>query len=228
MSGISYVLAGGTGEYIEKKSRFIGSLRPVMSQEEASAFLQETRKAHHDARHHCMAWIIGEDGQMKHSSDDGEPSGTAGRPILSVMEGAHLANAALIVTRYFGGTLLGTGGLVRAYTAAAQAALNDAEIVTPRPAFTGNMTLTYSQWPAVQAFFRKQDVFVTGVSYGSDVSLTLAAGLESESSLLSGLEAILKVSAPVTERRLCQIAAAQDALLLFDESGLHRLPVTSL
>ena len=228
MAQMSYVLTGGTGEYIEKKSRFIGELRPVSCQEEASAFLQETRKKHHDARHHCMAWITGESGQTKHSSDDGEPSGTAGRPILSVLEGAFLTDAALIVTRYFGGTLLGTGGLVRSYTAAAQAALQQSEIVSPHPAFTGRLTVTYSQWPLVQSLFKKQNIFVTETDYAADVSLSIAAFLEQESLMLGGLKAILKQSMPLRDRRTCQIAESGGTLLLFDETGLHRLSVTSL
>ncbi len=228
MASMSYVLTGGTGEYTEKKSRFIGELRPVESQDEAAAFLQETRKVHHDARHHCMAWIIGENGQTKHSSDDGEPSGTAGRPILSVLEGASLTNAALIVTRYFGGTLLGTGGLVRSYTAAAQATLSDAEIVSPRPALCGRLTVSYSQWQIVQALFKKQGVFVTGADYGADVTVSICAYIEQEPLLLSGLESVLKTAAPVRDRRLCQMAESNETLLLFNDEGLQRFPVTSL
>ena len=227
MVRISYVLTGGTGEYTEKKSRFIGEIRPITSQEDAAAFLQETRKFHHDARHHCMAWILGDHGQTKHSSDDGEPSGTAGRPILSVMENIPLTNAALIVTRYFGGTLLGTGGLVRAYTAASQAAVDNASIVCPAPAFTGKLTLTYSQWPPVQAFFRKQQVYVTDTQYGENVSCRIYAPAEDESLIAKGLEAILKAPDPVAALSACEIAESGGVLLVFDEAGLHRIPVNN-
>lgn len=227
MVRISYVLTGGVGEYTEKKSRFIGEIRPITSQEEAAAFLQETRKLHHDARHHCMAWILGDHGQTKHSSDDGEPSGTAGRPILSVMENIPLTNAALIVTRYFGGTLLGTGGLVRAYTAASQAAVEDAAIVCPAPAFTGKLTLTYSQWPLVQAFFRKQQVYVTDTQYGENVSCRIYAPAEDESLISKGLEAILKAPDPVAALSACEIAESGGVLLVFDEAGLRRIPVNN-
>ena len=227
MARISYVLTGGTGEYTEKKSRFIGEIRPITSQEDAAAFLQETRKLHHDARHHCMAWILGDHGQTKHSSDDGEPSGTAGRPILSVMENIPLTNAALIVTRYFGGTLLGTGGLVRAYTAASQAAVNDASVVCPVPAFTGKLTLTYSQWPLVQAFFRKQPVYVTETQYGEYVTCQIYAPAEEESRIAKGLEVILKTPDPVAGLSSCEIAESNGILLVFDNAGLRRIPVNN-
>ena len=111
----------GTGEIEEKKSRFLAEIRSVHSEEEAAAFLEEIRKKYWNASHHCLAYRLAEGGIMR-SSDDGEPGGTAGRPILDVLTGADLYDTAAIVTRYFGGTLLGTGGLTRAYGSAARAA----------------------------------------------------------------------------------------------------------
>ena len=108
----------GCGEIVEKKSRFIASLMPVGSEEEALAFIASVRRKYYDARHNCFAFITGEDGETERCSDDGEPSGSAGRPMLEVLRGMGLTNTAAVVTRYFGGTLLGTGGLVRAYTQA--------------------------------------------------------------------------------------------------------------
>ncbi|MBQ9550598.1 MAG: YigZ family protein [Lachnospiraceae bacterium] len=119
-----------TGGITEKKSRFIAYLSHAASAEEAMSFLSSIRKKHYDAKHNCSAYIIaGEDGapDTLHSSDDGEPSGTAGKPIMSVLSGAGLKNVVLVVTRYFGGILLGTGGLVRAYTDASKEALKAAE-----------------------------------------------------------------------------------------------------
>ena len=117
----------GQGEYEEKKSRFLGKAVHIESEEEAAAFIAGIRKQYYDARHNCYAWVLGEGSERKKSSDDGEPSGTAGQPILRVIEGSGCTNVLVIVTRYFGGTLLGTGGLVRAYTQAARAALEDAQ-----------------------------------------------------------------------------------------------------
>ncbi|MCD8067689.1 MAG: YigZ family protein [Lachnospiraceae bacterium] len=112
-----------TGEIVEKRSRFIANIRAVESEEEAMAFVDQMRKRYYDARHNCYAFVVGPRGELARSSDDGEPSGTAGRPMLEVLQGAELKNAAVVVTRYFGGVLLGTGGLVRAYTQAVQEAL---------------------------------------------------------------------------------------------------------
>ena len=114
------VLEGGTGEIVEKKSRFIATVRPVKNEEEALAFLEEMRKKYWDARHNCYAYSIGKNREFTRCSDDGEPSGTAGRPMLDVILGEDIYNVAVVVTRYFGGVLLGTGGLVRAYSQAVQ------------------------------------------------------------------------------------------------------------
>ena len=122
------VCRAGNGEYEEKKSRFIANVVPVSSVEEAAAFIEAMRKKYYDARHNCSAYIIGRNREVTRCSDDGEPSGTAGKPILEVLLGAEVTDVAVVVTRYFGGTLLGTGGLVRAYTQAAQAGLADAGI----------------------------------------------------------------------------------------------------
>ena len=126
------VYRGGTGEIVEKKSRFIATVRLVESEEEALSCLEALRKKYWDARHNCFVYIIGENQETVRCSDDGEPSGTAGRPMLDVVQGAGLRNVLVVVTRYFGGTLLGTGGLVRAYSQAVQEGL--ANPVSARPA----------------------------------------------------------------------------------------------
>lgn len=119
MDSYSTVCGPGTGEIIEKKSRFIADVFPVASEEEAQAFIEKIKKQYWDARHHCWAYVIGRNPGTERMSDDGEPAGTAGKPILEVIKGRNLTDVLVIVTRYFGGTLLGTGGLVRAYTSAA-------------------------------------------------------------------------------------------------------------
>ena len=124
------IIEDGTGEYVEKKSRFIGYVRHVENEEEADAFILEIKKKHYDARHNCSAYIVGEEKEILRFSDDGEPGGTAGKPILEVITGNELHNVCIVVTRYFGGTLLGTGGLVRSYTEAAKECISDTEIVT--------------------------------------------------------------------------------------------------
>lgn len=114
------VYEGGEGEIVEKKSRFIATVRPVETEEEALAFIEEMKKKYWDARHNCSAYVLGERQELMQCSDDGEPSQTAGKPMMDVLTGAGLTNVAVVVTRYFGGTLLGTGGLVRAYSAGDQ------------------------------------------------------------------------------------------------------------
>ena len=123
------VYEGGQGEIVEKKSRFIANVRPVKSEEEAQAFIEEMKKKYWDARHNCSAYVIGEHREYTRCSDDGEPSQTAGRPMLDVLLGEDLYDTAVVVTRYFGGTLLGTGGLVRAYSKAVQEGLANSCII---------------------------------------------------------------------------------------------------
>lgn len=119
---------GASSEIVEKKSRFIAVLAPAESEEEASAFIESVKKKHWDARHNCSAFVLGERAQITRCSDDGEPAGTAGKPMLEVLLGAGMRNTVAVVTRYFGGVLLGTGGLVRAYTQAVQAGLEASSV----------------------------------------------------------------------------------------------------
>ena len=118
-----FAYEGGVGELVEKKSRFIATVTPVTSEEEALRFIEQTKKKYWDARHNCTAFTIGSRHQLTRCSDDGEPAGTAGRPMLDVLLKEDIHNVAVVVTRYFGGTLLGTGGLVRAYSGAVQEGL---------------------------------------------------------------------------------------------------------
>lgn len=118
-----------TGVFREKGSRFLASACPVKGEDEIKSILDATRKEHHTARHHCYAYVLGQDGTTWRANDDGEPSGTAGRPILGQIRSYSLSNVLLIVTRYFGGTLLGVSGLINAYKSAAGSALENAEII---------------------------------------------------------------------------------------------------
>ena len=122
------IYAGGEGEITEKKSRFIATVRLVEKEEDALTFIEEMKKKYWDARHNCYAYSIGGHREFTRCSDDGEPSGTAGRPMLDVILGEDIYNVAVVVTRYFGGVLLGTGGLVRAYSGAVQAGLGESTV----------------------------------------------------------------------------------------------------
>ena len=138
------VYAGGEAQIIEKKSRFIATVVPVETEEEALAFIESLRKKYWDATHNCYAYVVGERNEIQRCSDDGEPSGTAGRPMMDVLAGAGVHNAAVVVTRYFGGTLLGTGGLIRAYSLAVQEGLAAAEVITRIPGVKLKLTAEYT------------------------------------------------------------------------------------
>lgn len=166
---------GGTGEITEKKSRFIADLRPVKSEGEALAFIEETRKKYWDARHHCYAWIMGKDGGQKRLSDDGEPSQTAGRPMMDVLEGEGIVNVCAVVTRYFGGTLLGTGGLVRAYSGAVKEGLGDCRILTLQPAKKLFITADYNGAGKIQYLLGQQETAVLDSQYTDKVAFTVLA-----------------------------------------------------
>ncbi|RCX20405.1 putative YigZ family protein [Fontibacillus phaseoli] len=124
------VRGAGDKEIVIKKSRFIGHVKPVQSEEEAVSFIEEIKKRHWNATHNCSAYMIGERDEIQKQSDDGEPSGTAGKPILEVIRNQGLKNIAIVVTRYFGGIMLGAGGLIRAYTDGAVAAIEAGEAIT--------------------------------------------------------------------------------------------------
>lgn len=120
----------GVKEIVIKKSRFLGHVMPVQNEEEAIAFIERIKKQHWNATHNCSAYLIGSRGEIQRQSDDGEPSGTAGKPILEVIKNQQLQDVAIVVTRYFGGIMLGAGGLIRAYTDGAVAAIEAGEAIT--------------------------------------------------------------------------------------------------
>lgn len=162
---------GGMGEIVEKKSRFIATTRPVESEEEAIAFIGEMKKKYWDATHNCSAFVIGENHQIQRCSDDGEPQGTAGRPMLDVLLGEDIHNMAVVVTRYFGGTLLGTGGLVRAYSKAVQEGLANSKILEKKTGFLLKMSTDYNGIGKIQYLLGKRKIAITASEYGVGVEL---------------------------------------------------------
>jgi uncharacterized YigZ family protein len=160
----------GRGEYTEKRSRFIGQIWPVESEQEALEHLAAVRKEHYDARHTCFAYILRDSGAIRYG-DDGEPQGTAGQPILAVLSGAELTNVCCTVTRYFGGVLLGTGGLVRAYTAAAKAALSDAGMARMAEWQRLRIPSPYPLLERVKRLLEQQEAVIERADYGADVAL---------------------------------------------------------
>lgn len=165
------VLEPGIGEIVEKKSRFIGCIRHVESEEEAIAFVTEIKKKHYDARHNCYAYVIGQQQPLQRFSDDGEPGGTAGKPILEVIAGLGLCDVCIVVTRYFGGTLLGTGGLVRAYTDAAKACVNATEVITKRRVVPMYITVAYTDLGKLQYLLGNEGIEIKESEYGENVRI---------------------------------------------------------
>lgn len=162
---------GAEAELVEKKSRFIATVRPVASEEEAAAFVEEMKKKYYDARHNCSAYVIGSRAEVTRSSDDGEPGGTAGRPMLEVLLGSGIRNVAAVVTRYFGGTLLGTGGLVRAYSGVLKEAL--AKCGTARLRFGVRMQIRadYNAAGKIQHILAGRQIEIEDCVYAADVEM---------------------------------------------------------
>ena len=169
---------GGTGEIVEKKSRFIADTKPVESEEEALEFIEGVRKRYWDARHHCFAYCIGDRNQVTRCSDDGEPSQTAGRPMLDVLLKEEIHNAAVVVTRYFGGVLLGTGGLVRAYQKAVQAGLNGSVILDIQPGQKLAVHTDYNGLGKIQYLLGKAKISIIEVEYTDQVIIHAMIPLE--------------------------------------------------
>ena len=156
--------------FVEKRSEFIGHVWRVESEEEARAHIEATKKKHYDARHNCWCYII-RGGAVRYS-DDGEPQGTAGQPMLNVFQREGVENVCCVVTRYFGGILLGAGGLVRAYTQSAKDALDAAGISVVRRWVAMEVPCTYGQFESVRREVLSFDGVVENVDYGADVVLS--------------------------------------------------------
>ena len=159
----------GVGELVEKRSRFLGHVWRVSSEEEAREKIEATKKKHYDARHNCWCYII-KDGPTRYS-DDGEPQGTAGQPMLNVFQREGVVNVCCVVTRYFGGILLGAGGLVRAYTQSAKDALDGAGISVVRRWVAMEVPCTYAQFEQARRTVEDFSGVVEQVDYGADVVL---------------------------------------------------------
>ena len=164
---------GGTAEIVEKKSRFIATCKPVTTEEEAVVFIESVKKQYWDARHNCSAFVIGSKGELTRCSDDGEPSGTAGRPMLDVILGEDIYNVAVVVTRYFGGVLLGTGGLVRAYSKAVQEGLAASKVILKQKGIALKITTDYTGLGKIQYIAGERNIPVLDSEYTDKVVMKL-------------------------------------------------------
>lgn len=164
------VLQEGCGEYEVKRSRFLCYVRPVKTPEEAQAFIAQVKQKHWDARHNCSAYRLRE-GDLKRFSDDGEPQGTAGMPILDVLEKQGVTDVCVVITRYFGGILLGAGGLVRAYSHSASLALEAGEVVEMIPCLEGSFTCDYTLYGRIPSLLAECGGKETGTDFADRVTV---------------------------------------------------------
>ena len=184
------IIKEGVGEIIEKKSRFIATVKKVETEDEAFAFIDGLKKKYWDASHNCSAMVIGGQVKLTRCSDDGEPSGTAGRPILEVLLGENLCDVAVVVTRYFGGTLLGTGGLIRAYTQATKEGLLNCTIGCMRPGVQIKLVTDYNNIGKILYFLGEKNIVPENSEYTDSVCLYLLFPLEWKEEIIKELTEI--------------------------------------
>ena len=163
-----------TAQIVEKKSKFIANVCYIETIEEAEKIIKETKKKYHDARHNCFAYILetgDKDGLLVKFNDDGEPSGTAGAPMLNIIANEGLSNVLVIVTRYFGGILLGTGGLVRAYSEAVKEALKQATYIEKTKGYVAEIEIEYNDLEKVKYYLNQNNIRILESKYGENVTL---------------------------------------------------------
>ena len=176
-----------TAEEEIKKSRFICHLKRVYTEEEARSFISEIKKEHHKANHNCSAFTLGDRQEIQRSSDDGEPSGTAGVPMLEILKKREITNVCAVVTRYFGGTKLGAGGLIRAYAGSVGHALDQVGLVKFVTQEQLILTLDYGNYDGLQRFLSAQGLIISESEFLSDVTVKLFVDLDKTDQLLADL-----------------------------------------
>lgn len=164
---------GGQGEIVEKKSRFIATVLPIDTEEEALQYIEKIKKKYWDARHNCFAFVIGSNNEIQRFSDDGEPQGTAGKPILETLLNENLHNTLIVVTRYFGGTLLGTGGLVRAYGQSSKEGIRNSVIQKVCEGISFKLTVDYNSIGKIKYIMGQMEITDAQEEYGQNVVLSI-------------------------------------------------------
>lgn len=164
---------GGQGEIVEKKSRFIATVLPIDTEEEALQYIEKIKKKYWDARHNCFAFVIGSNNEIQRFSDDGEPQGTAGKPILETLLNENLHNTLIVVTRYFGGTLLGTGGLVRAYGQSSKEGIRNSVIQKVCEGTSFKLTVDYNSIGKIKHIMGQMGITDAQEEYGQNVVLSI-------------------------------------------------------
>ena len=197
MTGYTTVYRDAEAEIVEKKSRFISHIFAVESEKEAAEILEGIRKKYWDARHNVYAYRIGVRGEVERYSDDGEPGGTSGIPTLEVLKGKNITNCMVVTTRYFGGVLLGTGGLVRAYTKAAQEGLKAASLKVREPAVKMSASCDYSLSGKVEYFILNNGYSVADTVYAENVELVCAVPSDRKDEFTKGITELTSAKAEI-------------------------------
>lgn len=217
MHAYHIVYEGGSDEIVEKKSRFIAQVFPIATEEEAAARIEAIRKQYWDARHHCHAFVLGANYEISRCSDDGEPSGTAGRPILEVLTGQDIHDALIVVTRYFGGTLLGTGGLVRAYSRAAQAGLHASRIIVRQPGRKMVVHTDYNGVGKLQYIIANLELPVLDTLYTDAVEIVVLAPEEKKEQVVKEVTEATAGQAEIEISEKLMFGVAEGRPILFEE-----------
>ena len=217
MKAYKTVYEGGKGEIVEKKSRFIAHVAKASTVEEAQLFIDKIRKEYWDARHNCSAFSVGTLNPLTRSSDDGEPSGTAGKPILEVITGSGIRNIVIVVTRYFGGTLLGTGGLVRAYTEAAREGIRNAVIIDKIPGVKVKISMDYTDLGKIQYILAAHDTPVLDTEYTDKVVISALFPKEDEKELYHLLSEGSSGRVRIEKEEDIFFGLAGDEIVLFED-----------
>ncbi|MBQ7147839.1 MAG: YigZ family protein [Pseudobutyrivibrio sp.] len=179
MKEFKIVYEGGVGEIEEKKSRFIAHVAPISSEEEAVNFINAKKKEFWDARHNCSAFVLGNNNEVTRCNDDGEPAQTAGRPMLDVLLKENIHNCVVVVTRYFGGVLLGTGGLVRAYQKAVQEGLKACKILEPKEGCPCTIATDYNGYGKIEYVLRENNFPILNTDFSAEVVISSVIPSES-------------------------------------------------
>ncbi len=179
-----------TSQIVEKKSKFIANVFYIETEEQAENIIKQTRKKYYDARHNCYAYIVFDEKQrlVERCSDDGEPSGTAGSPMLAILKGNNLCNVLVIVTRYFGGILLGTGGLVRAYTGATESVLEATEFLMAQIGVEAKVILSYDSVENFRYYARKNSINIINEEYSNNVEFLIEISNETLEKMLKDID----------------------------------------
>lgn len=186
-NGYLVLYKGAVGEITEKKSRFIATLSPVKDEAEATAFIDEMKKKYWDARHNCTAFVIGKNAELTRCSDDGEPSGTAGRPMLEILMGSGIRNVVVVVTRYFGGILLGTGGLVKAYSQAVKEALSLCQVARVVKGYFVDVTMDFTDAGKIQYYLNAENIKTLETEYTDKVKFKLFLEVSKKDAVLTAI-----------------------------------------